>query len=183
MVEESKDPIIEVLPYDIKAPDKFEDIKRFLLDLTPFPIEVEHIGSTAVPGLGGKYVIDVLIITEKSSMHRIVELLEFKGYEFKPEPGFGIHLERLFISGPYEYKGEELHVHFHITFFESNEHIDKLLFRDYLRQNPDEANIYYELKKQWSQEAGQNKLRYADLKTTYINEVLEKARKEKKNGL
>jgi len=65
-----------------------------------------------------------------------------------------------------------------MTFFGSNEQKDKLLFRDYLRGHPAEAKTYYELKKQWSMEAGQDRPKYTKLKTTYIDTVLEKARKE-----
>jgi len=178
MTSEEQEPAIKILPYDSKAPDKFEKIKAFICDLVPFSIEVEHIGSTAVVDLGGKEVIDVMIITEKENMRKIIELLESKGYKFNPEPGFGTFPERFFISGPFRYDDEELHVHYHITFSGSNEHKDKLLFRDYLKCHSDDARTYYNLKKEWSIKAGTDKIRFAELKTSYINEVLEKARKE-----
>jgi GrpB-like predicted nucleotidyltransferase (UPF0157 family) len=171
---------IEISAYDPKAPSKFEKLKEFLLDLTPYPIEVEHIGSSAVVGLGGKRVIDTLVIVEENVMREIVTLLESKGYKFNPEQGFGIHPERFFISGPFIYEGEEIHVHYHITFPGSNEHRDKLLFRDHLRRHPIEAKTYYNLKKDWSVEAGPDKMRFAELKTPYITEVLERAREENK---
>ena len=79
------------------------------------------------------------------------------------------------------YDKRELHIHIHITFFGSKEHKDKLLFRDYLRHHSDEAKTYYDLKKQWSTEAGPDGSKYAELKTSYINEVLEKARRELKD--
>lgn len=182
MADEKQDSTVKIIPYDPKAPKIFEDIKQFLCNIVPFHIEVEHIGSTAVPGLGGKGVIDTLIITKQEYMQKIVELLELKGYKFNPEIGFGTFPERFFISGPYRYKGKELHVHFHITFLGSNEHKDKLLFRDYLRKHPEEAETYFNLKKRWSVEVASEKLRFAELKTPYINEVLEKARKEVLRG-
>jgi GrpB-like predicted nucleotidyltransferase (UPF0157 family) len=165
-----------VLPYDGEAPRIFEEIKRFLLSIIPFKVEVEHVGSTAVPGLPGKGIIDLLIITRQERMWDIVKLLESRGFRYNPEGGNPP--ERLFVSGPYRYKNEELHIHLHIA-FGSKEHQDQLLFRDYLRRHPEEAERYYELKKQWDGEAGSDNDKYGELKTPYINEVLEKARKEK----
>jgi len=176
MVGENRDLAVRILPYDSKAPEIFEEIRRFICDVIPYQVEVEHIGSTAVPGLGGKGIIDILIITKKEYMQSIVEILESKGYKYNPQGG--TPPERLFVSGPYKYHGKELHIHIHITFFGSKEHRDKLLFRDYLRKHPDEAKRYYELKKQWSKEAGPDGSKYTELKTQYIEEILEKAKKE-----
>lgn len=178
MADEKDESAVEVLPYDAEAPLIFEEINDFLRDLVPFPIEVEHVGSTAVPGLGGKGIIDILIITEKEKMRKIIELLESRGFKFKPEVGFGTFPERLFISGQYRNDKRDLHTHFHITFSGSNEHKDKLLFRDYLRGHPEEAKTYYELKKRWSAEAGPDMRTFTELKTPYISEVMEKAKKE-----
>ena len=169
-----------ILPYDNEAPRIFEDIKRFLLNIIPFEVEIEHVGSTAVPGLPGKGIIDVLIITSQERMWDIVKLLESKGYRYNPEGG--TPPERLFCSGPYRYRRRELHIHLHIAFHGSREHEDKLLFRDYLRRNPEEARRYYELKRQWNIEAGSDDSKYGELKTPYIYEVLEKARKERLQG-
>lgn len=178
MADESQELGVKILPYDSKAPEIFDEIKQFIHKLIPYPIEVEHVGSTAVVGLGGKGIVDILIITKQEYMQKIIKLFESVGYRFNPEPGFGTFPERLFISGSYKYKERELHVHFHITFLGSNEHRDKLLFRNYLRRHSDEAKRYYELKKRWSIEAGSDRPKYTELKTSYINEVLEKARKE-----
>lgn len=175
MADENRDLAVRILPYDSKAPEIFEEIRRFIYNMIPNQIEVEHIGSTAVPGLGGKGIIDILIITKKEYMQRIVEILESKGYKFDPQAG--TPTERLFVSGLYKRCGKELHVHIHITFSGSKEHRDKLFFRDYLRKYPHEAQRYYKLKKQLSKEAGSDRSKYTELKTSYINEVLERARK------
>jgi len=170
---------VKILPYDNEAPKIFEEIKRFIYSIIPYRIEVEHIGSTAVPGLGGKGIIDILIITEKEYMKRIVKILESKGYKYNPQAG--TPPERLFVSGPYRYRERELHIHIHITFFGSKECRNKLLFRDYLRRHPEEARRYYELKKRWSREAGSDRSKYTELKTQHISEVLDKARREKEH--
>jgi GrpB-like predicted nucleotidyltransferase (UPF0157 family) len=173
-----RDLAVKIVPYNNRAPKIFGDIKQFLCDTILYHINVEHIGSTAVPGLGGKGIIDILIVTKREYMCKIVELLKSKGY--KSDPNTGNPPERLFVSGPYKYGIRKLHIHIHITFYGSQEHRDKLLFRDYLRQHPKEAKKYYELKKQWAAEAGSDASKYTKLKTSYINRVLEKTRKETK---
>jgi len=173
---------VEILPYDPTAPDKFNDIKKFLCRIIPFPVEVEHIGSTSVVGLGGKRVLDIFIITKKETMMKIVESLESNGYKFNPEPGFGVFPERYFISGPFQYHGKSLHVHYHITFRGSRDYIDHVLFRDYLRKHSDEADRYFALKKKWAIESNLETAIYTELKTPYIAEVLKKARKEEEKG-
>ena len=178
MANENQDRAVRILPYDSKAPEIFEEIRQSICDTIPYQIEVEHIGGTAVKGLGGKGIIDILIATEPGYMRRIVELLEAKGYKHNPQADSVP--ERLFVSGPYRSNRRELHIHIHITFPSSREYKDKLFFRDYLRQHPNEAKTYYELKEQWSAQAGSDLSRYTELKTSYINNVLEKARKELK---
>ena len=166
---------VRILPYDRKAPEIYDEIEKFIYSVIPYQVEVEHIGSTAIVGLGGKGIIDILIITNRAYMLKVVELLESKGYKHNPQAG--TIPERLFVSGPYRYKERELHIHIHITFSGSKEHKDKLLFRDYLRRYPEEAETYFELKKKWSMEAGSDGSKYTELKASYINKVLKKARR------
>ena len=163
---------VEILPYDKEAPKIFEDFRKFLQKIIPYEITIEHIGSTAVHGVGGKNVIDVMIITEKENMKKVLEILESKG--FRHNPGADVKPEKIFASGEYEYKGKEGHIHIHITYHGSNEHVDKILFRDYLRNHPEEARRYYELKKKWSNEAGEEPHRYTQLKTDYIKGILKR---------
>lgn len=168
---------VEIAPYDKQAPEIFLSVKQSISKTIPYGIEIEHIGSTAVVGLGGKGIIDILIIAKQEQMGKIVELLESKGYKYNPQAS--TIPERLFVSGSYEYNKRKLHIHIHIAVLGSREHKDKLLFRDYLRQHPNEARTYYELKRRWSIEAGSDRSKYTELKTSYINEVLNRARREK----
>ena len=175
----TKDPgmAVKIVPYDSHAPEIFRSVKQFIISIIPYNVEVEHVGSTAVTGLGGKGIIDILIITERREhLAEIAEILRDNGFSHNPEIR---HAEdRFFVSGPYRYKGNDLHIHIHITFHKSVTHGDMLAFRDYLRIHPEEAENYYELKKEWSREAGSNASRYTELKTTYINKLLDRARKK-----
>ncbi len=171
-----KDSHLKIVPYDDEYPRIFSEIKEFIHSIIPFEIRIEHIGSTAVPGLGGRRIIDILIITEREYMQKVVELLEARGFKYNPQAS--TLPEKLFVSGPYRYKGEKLHVHIHVTFQGSREHEEKLLFRDYLRRNPTEAKRYYEFKKLWMEKAGSNLSKYREYKAAYIKVILEKAKEE-----
>lgn len=59
---------MKVIPYSSKYPQIFQAIKGHILDLIPYKIEVEHIGSTAVSGLGGRNIIDILILTKREHL-------------------------------------------------------------------------------------------------------------------
>jgi GrpB-like predicted nucleotidyltransferase (UPF0157 family) len=172
----NKDLAVKIVEYDNESPLIFTNIKQFLFKIIPYKIEIEHIGSTAVPGLGGKGIIDILIVTEKDFMKKTVESLVSEGYNFNPE--VSTNPDKPFVSGSYKYNDKNLHIHIHITFKGSNENKDLISFRDYLRKNPAEAKKYFKLKKKWSLEAGSDRLKYTELKTSYINEVLEKAKGE-----
>jgi len=177
MKEKNKETAVKISNYNSNAPLIFKRIKQYLLDAIPYKIEVEHIGSTAVPELGGKGIIDVLIITEKDCMKKTLESLVSEGYNFNPE--VSTNPDKPFVSGSYKYSDKNLHIHIHITFKGSNENKDLISFRDYLRRHSEEAKDYYGLKKRLSLEAGSNRQKYTELKTSYINEVLDKAKKDK----
>jgi len=85
MVGEDQDLAVRMLPYDSKVPEIFEEIKQFVCNFVPYPVEVEHIGSTAVPGLGGKGIIDILIVINREYMPKVVEVLESGGYKHNPQ--------------------------------------------------------------------------------------------------
>ena len=170
------DPHLAIVPYNDENSKIFERLKQYLCEVIPYEIEVEHIGSTSVPGLGGRDVIDVLILIEKGLMSRVVSLLESKGFRYNPSASNPY--EKLFLSGQYKYESnKEKHVHIHVTYPGSIEHREKVLFRDYLKRNPKEAKKYYEFKKKCMREANSNPSKYRELKDSYIKAILERARK------
>ncbi|MFB0522818.1 MAG: GrpB family protein [Candidatus Bathyarchaeia archaeon] len=177
MITKNPKSAVEIVPYDSRAPEIFESVKKFIANIISYEVEIEHVGSTAVTGLGGKGIIDILIITKRrQQLVEIADILRNNGFSHNPESK---HAEdRFFVSGSYRYEGTDLHIHIHITFQNSGAHKDMVAFRDYLRLHPEEAEAYYELKKEWGKEAGSDAGKYTELKTTYINKVHEKARKE-----
>jgi GrpB-like predicted nucleotidyltransferase (UPF0157 family)/GNAT superfamily N-acetyltransferase len=128
---------ITVVPYDPLWPEVFEAeaavIKAALDDNY---VAVHHIGSTAVPGLGAKPIIDIIGIVK--SGERSIEALEKAGYAYKGEWNI-----------PFKYgftKRDGANVNLHV-FEEGHPEIEyNLKFRDYLRSHPDARDAYAELK-------------------------------------
>lgn len=163
-----------LLEYDTDSPKKFESIKEYLVGNIPFDTSIVHIGSSSVVGLGGKKIIDVMIITQEEKMMKVVGILKENGFKFIAKPGAGIFDDRYFVSGPYYYESKEIHIHIHVTYQNSKPCNDHLDFRDYLRNHPEEAHIYQENKKKWMQEAENDILIFTELKSPYISKIIKK---------
>lgn len=72
-------------PYNKNFPHLFEVEKKRLLTGINCPAEIEHVGSTAIPGLGGKGIIDIAIAVPKQNLKSVSKQLQSLGYEFKPK--------------------------------------------------------------------------------------------------
>ncbi|MFN8443124.1 MAG: GrpB family protein [Caldilineaceae bacterium] len=110
--------------------------------LTDCAVQIEHIGSTSVPGLAAKAIIDISVaVRDLVEVTPFIPALAEKGYEEVPiNPVFQ---RRLFSKGPYN---EGSH-HVHFTVHGSLVWAEPLLFRDYLRSHPEAAAWYQQVKR------------------------------------
>jgi GrpB-like predicted nucleotidyltransferase (UPF0157 family) len=160
-----------ILPYNPSWPAAFVAVRDTLSGLLgPAARAIHHVGSTAVPGLAAKPVLDVLL--ETPSLRTIDEatpVLVARGYEARGE--YGIEGCRYF-SRP---AAPGLKVHLHI--FESgHERIDRhLRFRDYLIAYPEEAARYAELKKELAVRYADDRGAYQAGKAALLDEVQSRA--------
>lgn len=170
---------VAVVPYAPSWPTLFELEKQHLLSCLPPHLvkRIEHFGSTAVPGLLAKPIIDILV--EVTSLDetklKIAPLLEAQGYDYFWRPLWGDD------TPPYyawfikrDKNGNRTH---HIHMVEAHfEHWDRLLFRDYLREFPQVAREYSELKSRLSDVHQNNRVAYTQAKSDFIKRVTEKAK-------
>jgi GrpB-like predicted nucleotidyltransferase (UPF0157 family) len=142
---------VDIVAYDPRWPDLFVAEKEHLLRCLPRDIirRIEHFGSTAVPGLAAKPIVDMLVEVSDldSTKARIAPLLQRQGYEYLWRPTFGD-------DGPPFYawfikrnaaSGARTH-HIHMVEASFTCHWDRLLFRDYLIERPAIAAEYNSLK-------------------------------------
>jgi len=162
--------IIQVVPYDSDWPQQFKcEAKKLYRALSNITCNIEHIGSTSVPGLAAKPIIDILI-----SVHNIKAFdleqsnLVSLGYEAKGE--FGIAGRRYFQKG-----GNQRTHHVHV-YQEGSEHLTRhIAFRDYLVANTDIAIAYQKVKLSAVQLCNNDSEQYQALKNDFIRHHQSKA--------
>lgn len=134
--------IISVVPYDKLWPSRYEaEAKRVRNAVGDIAVEIHHIGSTAVPGLSAKPIIDMLAeVSDLAELDDRTRVLESLGYEAKGE--WGIPGRRYFRREHEGIRTHQLHA-FDVRSQQADRH---LAFRDYLIAHPEAAQAYGELK-------------------------------------
>ncbi len=138
---------------------------------------IEHFGSTAVPGLIAKPIIDILV--EVSSLdetnRQVVPILESQGYDYFWRPSWKDNIPPFyawFIKR--DSIGNRTH---HIHMVESSfDHWDRLLFRDYLIEHPNIAAEYASLKMRLSNTHQNDRIAYTQAKTDFIKRITAQAK-------
>jgi len=164
---------VKLVAYDPRWPEAFECEAQAIGDASGgCLLELHHIGSTAIPGMIAKPVIDILgIATSLDAVEQHRAEMEAIGYEWRGEWGIpGRRYLKKLCSGR-GYSAVQIHIHA----AGSEKAAKHLLFRDYLRSHPDEASRYRLLKKKWAKEAGGDRVKYTEVKTPYIEGVLKRA--------
>lgn len=174
---------VAVVTYDPEWPRLFLEEKEHLLACLPHELigRIEHFGSTAVPGLAAKPIIDILV--EVTSLEearlRIVPILESQEYDYFWRPTWGDDTPPFyawFIKR--DSSGKRTH---HIHMVESHfEHWERLLFRDYLTAHPDVAGEYQRLKMHLAAEYPNDRVAYTKGKTDFIMRVMEMSKQADK---
>ena len=160
---------ITLLDYDPAWAGQFEQIAaRLRAALGEAALAIEHVGSTAVPGLAAKPVIDVnLAVADTTHEDSYAPLLEAAGFRFAHrEPEWFEH--RMF-------KGQAPAVNLHVFPRDCPELQRMRLFRDWLRAHPDDREHYQRTKRALAQQAWPSVQDYADAKSAVITEILARA--------
>jgi GrpB-like predicted nucleotidyltransferase (UPF0157 family) len=155
------DPII-ILDYDPRWPGEFERLRdRAAAAVGDVAVAIEHVGSTAVPGLAAKPVIDLVVVVEPHDVHRAIERLAAIGYE---------HVGNLGVEGREAFRvpaGEARH-HLYVSPSDSEELRAQIIFRDRLRMDPDLAADYEALKRTLATQFRNDRTAYTEGKTAFV---------------
>lgn len=139
--------------------------------LTQPPIRIEHMGSTSVPGLRAKPIIDIIVLVERLDLgEAAVPALVAAGYIHRddfPMP------DRVFLMRRDPISGERTHqLHLHANVHEVERH---LLFRDRLRADPAIRDAYQRLKDDLAERLAGDRMAYSTHKTAFIDAVVAEA--------
>lgn len=164
-------------PYSKIFPELFQKEKERIASHLNTASIIEHVGSTAIPSLGGKGIIDIAIAVNKKDMESTCKQLQNLGYEFRstfstPDRFYFI----IYLPDPEE---ENRRYHIHLTYPENNEWKEFIGFRDYLINHPQELQEYAELKKQAALEANHEGERYRKIKEPIFKKISELISKTK----
>lgn len=145
--------------------------QRLRVVLSTVALQIEHIGSTSVPGLAAKPIIDISVaVGSLADVTPSIAALRQIGYdEVLINPAFQ---RRLFCKGAYNEGTHQLH----ITVYGSEVWAEPLLFRDYLRAHPDAVGWYQQVKYKAAATHQTNLNGYHDEKAGCVVTLMERAR-------
>jgi GrpB-like predicted nucleotidyltransferase (UPF0157 family) len=171
---------VAMVSYNPDWPRRFEIEKDHLLNCLPNELirRIEHFGSTAIPGMSAKPIVDILVeVTSlEETKKKIVPILEAKGYEYFWRPTMGDDIPPFyawFIKR--DSSGNRTH---HIHMVEGDfEHWDRLLFRDYLIEKVAVAQEYHDLKINLAKRYSDDRVAYTREKSGFIERVTHEAKR------
>ena len=166
--DRAPEPVI-VVPYDPAWADRFESWRQRLAGILPTARRIDHVGSTAVPGLAAKPVVDIQVsLADPTHESEYVPQLAGLGLELRSRDD-----EHRFFR---PFSGTPREVHVHVCPAGSVWESDHVLFRDYLREAPAARDQYLAAKLDAAERWRDDRVAYADAKTAVILRVMHDAR-------
>jgi len=177
MAERKPRPVI-IGDYDPQWPVAFAALRQVIgAALGDLAVAIEHVGSTAVPGLAAKPIIDIMAgVRSLKQAAQFDGALAAVGYVYQPDDT--IPDRRYYNKGP-----QHRHRHLHMAELGGEFWQRHLLFRDYLRANPTMADAYATLKRRLAARFGADRIGYTDAKAAFIDAVVRAARQAAGRGV
>lgn len=150
-------------------PEQFQMLRsRIAAALGPVARTIEHVGSTAVPGLAAKPVIDIdILLRSPDDLPVAIEKLFALGYRHKGDLG---------IPGREAFRAplHDVPHHLYACSPDSGEYERHIAFRDYLRSHPDDAGAYATLKRKLARQYRTDREAYTEAKGEFIHAILQR---------
>jgi len=170
--------MIQIEPYNPEWKSCFDQLKQVLLTLlTAIPLDIQHVGSTAIPGLPAKPILDIdIMIEDPSLLAGISSVLEKAGYHNRGDQGipgrFAFRQQSIFTPETPDRQTWMEH-HLYICYADSLALKNHLLVRDALLQDAQLMAQYAGLKMQLASTPGMTREEYTRQKTAYILTLLQ----------
>ena len=163
--QQTNNPII-VTVYDPAWPAVFVSLSDMLADaLGDTALCIEHVGSTAVPGLAAKPVIDIDVVVRRNDLSTAISKLEAVGYTHQGDQGIPDR-------EAFKQTGEWPSHHLYVCPEDSMELARHIAFRDLLRENAKVRQAYHELKMQLAEIYRDDRVAYTEAKSEFIRDCL-----------
>jgi GrpB-like predicted nucleotidyltransferase (UPF0157 family) len=169
--------IVRLAPYTNHWQRLFEEEKvRIQTVIGRWVLDIQHVGSTAIPGIVAKPILDIGVAVESFEKASVcIEPMERLGYEYRGENG--IPRRHFFVMGD-----PRTH-HVHVNEILGRDWENQIFFRDYLILHPEFAKQYTTLKLRLAERFPTDREAYLEEKAPFIERVLRLARSERANGI
>ena len=173
LYEKETEMSVKINAYNDSLRGRFEVEAKRIRKALGEEVSIEHVGSSAV-GIGGKNIVDILVgVREANEMEQVRDLLVELGYR----EGHDSHPERIFMAWRKDDDGTDRETgegdcHVHISVEGSEEYLNFIRLRDYLRAHRDEALEYERMKSVFAEKAGYDRKKYKALKSEYVKELI-----------
>ena len=156
---------VRIVDYDPAWPRMFEEErKRILGAIGDWLVDIQHVGSTSVPGLAAKPVVDIMLgLRSLDDGRHIIGRLKELEYEYNPDDDIP---ERHYFR-----RGEPRLFHLHCVETTSDFWRRHIAFRNYLREHPEAADEYADLKRRLAADYGNDRIGYTNAKTEFITRI------------
>ena len=160
----------EFRPYEPQVAETAHLLRCVVENIEP-ALRVEHVGSTSVPGCGGKGIIDLMVLYPEGLLARARVVLDDLGFQRQsgPEP---FPESRPMRVGAIELTGRSFRIHAHVIALDSQEHRELVWFRDALRDSPELRERYEERKRAILATGIVDSIEYCKAKGTFITDLL-----------
>jgi GrpB-like predicted nucleotidyltransferase (UPF0157 family) len=169
-------PVI-IVDYDPRWPEEFQTLRsQISAVLESMATEIEHVGSTAVPGLAAKPIIDIdVLLASAGDLPLVIKKLASIGYEHRGD--LGITGREAFRSPPNAFRH-----HLYVCPPGSDAYREHITFRNYLRTHPQDADAYADLKRNLAARFIDNREAYTQAKTEYVTGILQRVSCRREDG-
>jgi len=161
--------------YNSKYAELFQNEKNKLHNTLNNICLIDHIGSTSIPEVDGKGVIDIMLVfNNETDIESAVSLLQNIGYYLSPD-----RIERngrVFMSSTGAKDSGEGDIHLHLLTKLNNDYFQAIMFRDYLIAHQEARRAYSELKYEISKKVNGNRKEYTKLKYDFIKNIINLAK-------
>ena len=167
--------MFQIHKYNPSYKDIFQNESEKIANILKCNYLIEHIGSTSVPGLDGKGVIDIMLVFNNIEEVNLAALI-LKNKYFLSNDGVN-RKDRIFLTSSGDKESNEGDIHLHLVTKDNNDYLNAILFRDYLLQHPKTKQEYIDLKYKIFQKVDGDRAEYTKQKSDFIKDIIAIAKK------
>lgn len=162
---------VVIVPYSAEWAEEFQKEKKRLKNLLKdTALSIEHVGSTSIPGLSAKPIVDIAVaVKHKGTLKSLIPFFSDNGYDVMDS--IETTGEILVRKGSPQLRTHYIHIEVIGSTFWNNH----IIFRDYLLEHPDVVKKYEQLKQKISEKYKDERKKYTAAKNAFIQDILRKA--------